>query len=299
MLQELIIKKMISCEHFNRIIMASSTALNILLITQTYAHYSAYIIFTAGIIGNFLNILVFSTLKIFRNNQCVFYFTTESIANIFQLIIFFLISLLTQIYETDPANFILFWCKFRSIMIILCTVIAFFAISSSAFDQYLSTNHRFYIRRMSTVKLARSLIFIAICISILQCIPVGILLEIRDSLCTVFNPNMSQYISYFYYAILTGILPIFISSLFSILAYRNVRRIIRRQIPIVRRRLDQQLTAMVLIRVIIFVILTFPYSIQRMYIYIAKINQSNISLYVISSLLSVILGTIFNLNYAV
>jgi hypothetical protein len=63
--------------------------------------------------------------------------------------------------------------------------------------------------------------------------------------------------------------------------------------------LDQQLTAMVLIRVIVFVILTFPYGIQRMYTYIAKINQSNISLYIISSMFSTIFSTIFNLNYAV
>lgn len=279
--------------------MASSTSLNILLITQTCARYSTFIIFTAGVIGNFLNILVFSTLKIFRNNQCVLYFTTESIANIFQLIVFFLIGLLTQIYETDPANSILFWCKFRSIMIVISTVMAFSAISFSTFDQYLSTNHQLYIRRMSTIKLARNLIFTAICISILQSIPFGIFIEIRVSLCTVFDPNMSEYISYFYYAILTGILPIFISSLFSILAYRNVRRIIRRQMAIVRRRLDQQLTAMVLIRVIVFVILTFPYGIQRMYTYIAKINQSNISLYIISSMFSTIFSTIFNLNYAV
>ena len=52
-----------------------------------------------------------------------------------------------------------------------------------------------------------------------------------------------------------GLLPIFVSSLFSLLAYRNVRRIVRRQIPMDRRRLDQQLTAMIFMRVIFFILL--------------------------------------------
>ncbi|CAM2711850.1 unnamed protein product [Rotaria socialis] len=43
-------------------------------------------------------------------------------------------------------------------------------------------------------------------------------------------------------------IPIVISALFSLLAYRNVRHIIGRQTPVFRRRLDRQLTAMILLR---------------------------------------------------
>ncbi len=49
------------------------------------------------------------------------------------------------------------------------------------------------------------------------------------------------------------------------MAYRNVRRIIQRQIPIYRRRLDQQLTAMIFVRVIFFVVLQLPFTIYRIY----------------------------------
>ncbi|CAF3676024.1 unnamed protein product [Rotaria socialis] len=52
---------------------------------------------------------------------------------------------------------------------------------------------------------------------------------------------------------LVGMIPIVISALFSLLAYRNVRHIIRRQTPVFRRRLDRQLTAMILLRVSLFV----------------------------------------------
>ncbi|CAF3308855.1 unnamed protein product [Rotaria sp. Silwood2] len=279
--------------------MASSTALDILHISQKYALYTSYITLITGIIGNFLNIFIFTSFKAFRNSQCVLYFVTESISNICQLMTFFLIRLLTSLNDIDPANSTIFWCKLRAMMIALCTLISFSTVCFSACDQYLSTSLQSSLRKLSTIKSAKILIFTAIVISALNTIPFCIFLEIRFSLCSVFSPMMSYYLVYFYYPILSGLLPIFIASLFSILAYRNVRRIVRRQIPIVRRRLDRQLTAMVLTRIIAFVILTLPYAIQRMYTHLAKVNQSNLLLFAINSLVGVITSSLFNLNYAV
>ncbi|CAF1034794.1 unnamed protein product [Adineta steineri] len=278
--------------------MASSMAIDILHFTQQYSLYSTSFIFIIGTIGNLLNILIFTTLKIFRNNECVLYVVIEAIANIFQLTTFTLISLLSAVYQTDPANSSLFWCKFRSMMIVLCTLISFFTISCSAFHQYLSTSPLLYLRQLSTIKLTKFLICTSVIISLLFTIPFIIFLEIRASVCAIFNQNMLNYLSYFYYPVLSGLLPVVIASVFSILAYNNVRRIVRRQIPIVRRRLDQQLTAMILIRIIVFIVLTVPYDIQRMYTNIAKVNQSNLFYYAINTLIGAILATLFYINYA-
>ncbi|CAF1171059.1 unnamed protein product [Adineta steineri] len=279
--------------------MTSTTAIDILHFTQQYSLYSTSVLFTIGAIGNLLNILIFTTLKLFRNNQCVLYVVTESISNIIQLTTFALVYQLPAIYLTDPASSSLFWCKFRSMIISSCTLISFSTICFSASHQYLSTSHLFYLRQLTTIKLATFLICTSVIISILHTIPFGIFLEIRSYACAVFNQNMTNYLSYFYYPVLSGLLPVLIASVFSILAYNNVRRIVRRQIPIVRRRLDQQLTAMILIRVIVFIILTLPYDIQRMYTYIAKVNQSNLLYFAIINLIGAVLGTLFNLNYAI
>ncbi|CAF5084844.1 unnamed protein product, partial [Rotaria sp. Silwood1] len=48
-----------------------------------------------------------------------------------------------------------------------------------------------------------------------------------------------------------------------VLAYQNVRRIVRRHMSINRRKLDQQLSAMILIRVGFLVVMTLPYVLQR------------------------------------
>ncbi|CAF1211363.1 unnamed protein product [Adineta steineri] len=101
---------------------------------------------------------------------------------------------------------------------------------------------------------------------------------------------MTNYIYYFYYPILFGLLLVLIVSIFSFLAYNNVRRLVRRQIPIVRRKLDQKLTAMILNRIILFILLTLPYDIQRMYTYVAKVNQLNQLYYTINTLI----GSIFS-----
>ncbi|CAF4372305.1 unnamed protein product, partial [Adineta steineri] len=181
-------------------------------------------------------------------------------------------------------------------MVSSCTLISFSTICLSASHQYLSTSPLLYLRQLSTIKTARFLICASVIISILHTIPFGIFLEIRASICAVFNQNMLNYISYFYYPVLSGLLPVLIASVFSFLAYNNVRRIVRRQIPIVRRKLDQQLTAMILIRIIVFIVLTLPYDIQEMYTYIAKVNQSNLLYYAIINLIEAVLITLFNLN---
>jgi len=66
------------------------------------------------------------------------------------------------------------------------------------------------------------------------------------------NSGLIDDYSYFFYRGLNGLFPIFMSVLFSILAYRNVRGILWRHFPFVRRRVDEQLTAMISVRVVFF-----------------------------------------------
>ncbi len=77
--------------------------------------------------------------------------------------------------------------------------------------------------------------------------------------CSTYDPKAKIYFTFFYYPILSDILPLIVSSLSSLLAYRHVRRIIRRQIPLTRRRLDHQMTAIALARAICIVILGVPF----------------------------------------
>jgi hypothetical protein len=96
-----------------------------------------------------------------------------------------------------------------------------------------------------------------------------------------------------------GVLPIVVSSLFSILAFQNVRRIVRRQIPVVRRRLDRQLTAMILVRVALFVITTLPYVIFRTYEINDPVDVTDNYAFALDVLIRTVVSLFYNVNYSV
>ncbi|CAF1058374.1 unnamed protein product [Adineta steineri] len=96
-----------------------------------------------------------------------------------------------------------------------------------------------------------------------------------------------------------GLLPVVIASSFSILAYHNVRRIVRRQLPIVRRKLDKQITAMVLMRVIAFVFLVLPFVTYRIYTINFPVSRSVPMAYAIGKLIQAILTSIYIIDYII
>jgi predicted PurR-regulated permease PerM len=117
--------------------------------------------------------------------------------------------------------------------------------------------------------------------------------------CNLYNEFFVNYFAYGYYLIETGILPITISTFFSILAYQNVRRIVRLQIAIRRRKLDQQLTAMILARVAFFVVIILPYVLQRIYMLIVTMNKNDLIHNAIVQLFDAITSSLFYVNTAV
>jgi hypothetical protein len=243
---------------------SSSIILQLLVVAQKISLYGAYTAFVAGLIGNTLNILVFTHLRIFRGNRCAFYLIVEGIVSIILLCQAMIPEIFLVVYRTDPGILSLFWCKIRTSLIQSCRLLIASIVCFQAFDQYLSTHHRFDLRQWSTIGLARYLITLAFCLWLLQTMPSIVFYQIVPrSGCIITSQALVRYYAYFYYPILHGLLPILTSSLFSVLAYRNVRRIVRRQIPVERRRLDRQLTAMIFVRVILFVTLLLPYTVYQ------------------------------------
>ncbi|CAF1294345.1 unnamed protein product [Adineta steineri] len=108
-----------------------------------------------------------------------------------------------------------------------------------------------------------------------------------------------RYATYFTYPVLTGLLPIVISLLCSLFAYQNVRRLVRRQIPVARRRLDRQITAMCFIRVIAYGCLAAPYCCYRIYAVNNPVSRSEALQFAIRQLVQVIFASLASLNFAI
>ncbi|CAF1384148.1 unnamed protein product [Rotaria sp. Silwood1] len=244
------------------------------------------------LLRNIINILVFTQLKLFRRNQSAFYLIIASIVDSCQLILG--IDLVFDVTRTS-----LIWCKLQAYFAQFTRIISTIIICFAAIDQYLSTNYYIQLRPLSTLKLAQHLIGILIIFSFLYCIPFLVFHEIHPNTdCTTFNPIFNSFFSFFHYSILVGTLPIFISSLFSLLAYRNVRRIIRHQMSILRRRLDRQLTAMILLRVTLFVIASLPHTSYEIYELNNPVVDDHSYSAVLSELIEIIFITILKINYS-
>ncbi|CAF1023203.1 unnamed protein product [Adineta steineri] len=282
--------------------MSNSTDIfNIVAASKIFYNYSTYISFSIGLIGSILNILVFTNTKVFRQNRCAFYLVAESIFNIAQLTQNFANTIWTLFLNgTDPTTVSLTWCKLRTCLpqwyrLTLTAIICFAAI-----DQFLSTNPRLYLRQLSSLTIARYQVYFAIGLCLLHTIPAAVFIRISPLFgCIVSNNGLINYYSFIFYPIISGLFPICVSSLFSILAYRNVRHIVRRQIPINRRRLDQQLTAMIFARVIFYVILQLPFTIYRIYSLNMNIPKGNTIAYAIDQWMQQIVLVMIYLDYAV
>ena len=83
------------------------------------------------------------------------------------------------------------------------------------------------------------------------------------------------------------------------LAYLNVRRIVQLRITVVRRKLDKQLTAMILAKVTFLVITILPSVLIRIYILNFTANQTDPIRLAIDQLVSSISYSLFYINSAV
>ncbi|CAF2838760.1 unnamed protein product [Rotaria sp. Silwood2] len=275
-----------------------STAQLIVSIAEYYTIYTGFITLFFGIFGNISLIFVLTRLRIFRGNPSEFYLIVESITNSLQMALLLTSRIAMNGFAIDLTQTILFWCKLRGSFRAYFTLKPLSIICFSAIDQYLSTSYYPFLRQKSTINLAKILITIVTIVWILHGIPFFLLSGIQITYgCFIYNSSFLNYILYFYYPILSGILPIIISTCFGVLAYRNVRRIVRRQMPIRRRKFDQQLTAMILIRVIFLIITISPYVLERIYAVAFKTNHG-ILYDAIFTLIDDVAYSFYHINYA-
>ena len=278
---------------------SASTAVQLLSCVEKFSAYYVYVGFATGFIGNLLLVLVLILLKIFRQNRSSFYLIVESICSSI-LLTCHLIDARAGLYSTTGSLWSLIWCKLRTPIGQSCRLIVCSTICFQSMDQFCSTHPRHSLRRFSTLQIGRWLIAVASIIAIGQTIPYAIFNRfVPHHRCSSLNAPLNRYYSYFYYPILQGLLPMVAATSFSLLAYRNVRRFVRRQIPFERRRLDRQFTAMIFARVLCFVICNTPYTIYRIYLLTANISSDNLEAFAVSQLILSIVALFSLLNHVV
>ena len=240
----------------------SSDTVNILkLITNQSNIYGGFFVFFTGMIGNILNIIIFTSLKTFRQTSCGFYLTVTSIFNVGQAIFALITRILDSGFSINLKN--LPWsCKLRTFLAQSCVLLSLTSMSLVTIDQFISMTKY---RHFSNLKLAHRHIIIGCCIWCCHGIFALLYWDTPTGICISTGISYRKYLSYFYVPVLLGCLPIVIMVIFSLLSYFKIRTIASRQINIVRLSHDRQLTAMALSQVAFIVFASIPYTTYNIY----------------------------------
>ncbi|CAF2625178.1 unnamed protein product [Rotaria sp. Silwood2] len=236
-------------------------------VSQRITIYVGSTIFIFGIIGGLLNIIVFLSLRTFRENSCAFYLIVMSFVNIGNLLTGLLSRILISGFQLDWTLISSFYCKFRWYGLQFCVLTSYTCTCLAAIDQFMSTSARLRWRQWSNIRTAHCLTLIFIIIWLFH----GILYLIYFDLvqwpipgriaCNSDNVTFRQYHIYGYITTLACVLPLIITCVFGLLARHNVKNLAHRTVPLVQRYLEKQLTKMVLNQLLYNFIFTLPYTI--------------------------------------
>ncbi|CAF3805938.1 unnamed protein product [Rotaria sp. Silwood1] len=245
--------------------MSTSLADSLAFIAQKMCIYFGIPLLIVGTLGGLLNVIVFLSLRTFRQSSCAFYLTIMSIVNVGQLITGLLARIMITGFGIDWTQTSLIFCKLRYFLFPIAALISFTSIILATIDQYFATCFRPRWQQWSNIHVAHRLMAVSSIIWILH--GISYLIFFNQNLspttgkvtCASQNNIFLQYRTYFVTLVLTGVLPVVITILFGSLAYYNVRRLAYRTLPLVRRELDKQLTVMVLVQVIVNAFTVLPY----------------------------------------
>ena len=114
--------------------------------------YIGLILLFFGLIGNGINIWIFSTVRNYRQTPCSFYFLIGSIFNFLYVLLNLPLRIISSINKIDLSVNSLIWCKIQGYFICLFGVISFSCSCLAIIDQYLITSKNISFRQLSNMK---------------------------------------------------------------------------------------------------------------------------------------------------
>jgi len=240
-------------------------------IGEQFTIYIGSIFLILGIVGDGINIFVFSSVRSYRTTPCTFYFLIGSIFNSLYIIINLPIRIISAIYQIHLTRNSISWCRAHAFLIGLLGLTSFTCSCLATIDQFFITSRSVYLRRCSNIKWARRIVFIVIIVWCFHGIPIFWFYNIPPvtDRCKSANIIYATYITIYILVFLFAI-PVLIMVIFGWLTYRNIRQIK----SLVRQYVDRQLARMTLIQVLLVVISITPFGINSAYgLITSKINK--------------------------
>ena len=238
--------------------------------------YWGLFMFIFGIIGNVWNLLIFRHYSL-RLNSCCTYMLIGSIGSIIHLLFGLSDRIASKGFQLHWTANSIIWCKARYYISQCASLIALSCLILSILDRFFSTCREIKWRHLNSVSTARRICLFVTLFWILVTIPIPIYVKPMDisstkRLCINSSVIWSKVIIYFLNLCCYGIFPWFFTSLFGYLTLRNIRQIHQRRIGPISSyvlsrmaQIDHQLTSILFLQIILYIIFSIPYCIQNLY----------------------------------
>jgi hypothetical protein len=229
-----------------------------------------------GTIGLLLNIIIFTRRTLFVNS-CVQYLLCNTFSNIIVLYWVVVTRIFSDGYGNDLSLRSDIFCKIRYFLTYYSRTLSTWSIVLACIDRWLSSiNAR---NRFNTISFARQMIFITCLICFLSYLHVLFLFGIQttpgsSSVTCYALPGIYRAFSDVQYLVFYAIGPPIFMLIFGLLTLKNLRRTRRLVMPTANlqtqlklnptKRRDSQLLAMLLLQIIIIIIFTLPFAIQKL-----------------------------------
>ncbi|UJR09499.1 hypothetical protein I4U23_013737 [Adineta vaga] len=242
----------------------SSLANSLALAQKFMVQYCHSTFFVLGMVGSFMNILLFSMRRL-RSNSCCIYFLVSSICALILLPIGIIPQLYALYNSPNPFTTIVSFCKARSYLNQTSAMSCRWLLVMACLDRCSSCSTNVFIRRFSSLIFARRIVLLIIFIWLILPIHTLIYNNIQppgNIACSISDETVSMY-HRFYTILLGGVLPFLIVSMSSLIIWKNFRDQQNRRIVISTNQRNQiqerQVLIMLMIQIIIFLISTIPF----------------------------------------
>ena len=227
----------------------TSSSINFVLLNQSINRYVPIPFLLFGIIGNVLNMLIF-TREIFRKNICVIYFLGSTIFDSIVIVVSLLPRLLTG-FNVDPSQYWSILCKLRFFLTYLSGYTAAWFISLACVERYLSSSTNVQRRGMMTMKRAYLSMMFVIFMGFIFfgeqffCIDINQHLLGAPQSCYQLKQNIQcQIVDSLMQCVFGIVAPALMMIIFGLLTLTNIRQKHRRINPLIRDNISIRMIPM-------------------------------------------------------
>ncbi|CAF1043918.1 unnamed protein product [Adineta ricciae] len=240
-----------------------------------FNRYASIVIFISGVIGNTLNIVVFTRPRLF-NNPCSTYFFWSSIANISVLLFGLVSRFLSDGFGIDPVSNNLGFCRFRYYVLHSSMVLSSWLTILAGIDRYCISSRSAHRRQQSNLKNSRYLVAVTAFIILAgysHALGLFTIEQLRTGpSCYAQAGTYRVFYDFFYFATYSFTPPIVMIGV-GLATYYNIHQLRSHIAPMSNneknhsylRKRDRQLLKMTLLQFICAVILTLPIAVQKLY----------------------------------